>query len=176
MNTGLVVVSFAAALFASGCAYGQHYGDRYTVRVDPAFTATQVESVLDAAAAWEAAVPVALTVVVSACAGVHSDEICIHASTMAGVVPHCLATPGMSVTGCTLTQSDFVGFIDGGETYVAVDAPASRGTLTATITHELGHGMGLLHHPGENLMDATEDSGTVSVPQANDVAQYAALR
>lgn len=169
----MIAAVFALALAAFACGCHPALGDRYTVEIDPTFTAAQQEAVLAALEDWSANVPVKFSPVVTACSHGRDGSLCIHNSTHADIVANHGAGP--TTWGVTFGSSSGED-VDGAETWIATDViPAAD--FQGVLAHEIGHGMGLEHETGatSELM-APGLSGWSRTVTANDAAQWYRVR
>jgi hypothetical protein len=144
----------ALALGLQGCT---GYGNKYTVEIDPAFSAEEAEAVLDAVADWESHIPeLVLVLKLEYCSGVHDGLICVHPADQRGIISHGGSPGKIGVTDQMLGWND-IGHIDGGDCYLDVEGIVNqdlvtrwhlrtpRGAIHQTAVHEMGHAMGLVH-------------------------------
>ena len=158
-------------------------GDRYRVFLDPAFTPTEVDAALSASENLMGEIPdLSLTITVSACSGTHAGEICIHRGMRADQAGDPTIDGYTWTTGeCPDKRGDSGGLlgIDGGETWIDVEhvyglVPSYPKALQHTFEHEMGHAMGLKHHPGA-LMGANFVGASMEAT-CDDAAQYYFIR
>lgn len=194
----------ALPLGLSACNYVVP-GNSYTLSLDPAFTVQERQEILNGIQDWVEKVPdLHLTVKWEQCSGVQTGRICMHRSTLAYVsqlgvagVPKGAKLLG-ATAGSSLSQDNAwaavnignnvffdakgdtggYGGTDGAEVWIAADfvqtvsIPLAWQSATA---HEIGHGMGLLHHTGYYLM-SPDINHSSQVVQCDDIAQWYSIR
>jgi hypothetical protein len=133
---------------------------------------------------WLAGTPdLRADVVIGPCSGAHPAMGCIHFSTGAVVSGYSGSGTSLGITRRGFDVPELLaGFVDGGETWIAVDRiaaqyPTERSVwLEQVVAHELGHVMRLEHPNNTNsgeLMNAWADQPTLTCA---DVAQWYAIR
>lgn len=139
-------------------------GHHYLIKVDPAFSPSDIEAIQDAARSWEAAVAgLEMPLVMATCHGIEERAICIHSSDARE-----MATRSGTPLAAGHTDSNNVG----GETWMRV--PSSL-WFQREVAHEMGHAMGLSHSAEGTLMYFSAP-GESPVPTADDVAHWLEVR
>jgi hypothetical protein len=171
---------------STGACTDTRPGDHYTLYLDPAFTSSERADITAGLLDWTSNVPVTLRVVAETCSGFSDGVICTHrAATTADLPPGAEDVLGATKTsyGTNGTRGDTGGWrgTDGGELWVDISQVSSAATqgitaaLSATFNHELGHGMGLIHHSTWALMYPTIWAGSPCVT-CDDIAQWYYVR
>jgi hypothetical protein len=158
----------AAALLLAGCSSPAAV-TAYRVRIDPAFTADQVEAIMAGLDDWKVSLPeLEVTADIGACGSPSAHEACVGPA-------HDARSPAADIIGLTTPQPS-----SGATVIIYVDrilalAGDPHRLTEQTMAHELGHVMGLRHAPPGELMAATVSEQAHSVTAA-DVAQFWAVR
>ncbi len=171
------VAALGSAVAMAGCCYCP--GSTYGVRISPAFTPEQTETILAALDDWRAHVPVTFTVSSGTCGDDPQDQlICIKPDTHADIT----AKAGGAALATTTVRTGLdaeggtggFGGIDGG--IVLMDPTLAPGTFAQAVAHELGHAMGLRHTStwGALMYPSTAHAGTHVA--CDDVGQWWSVR
>jgi hypothetical protein len=167
----------ALLLMPLGCvAPTEHYGDHYTVSLDPALPTAYQSDAVAAVESWEAITGNATRLDVSVglpgdCSGIPDPgHVCVFASSTAEIA----ATGGPSDLAFTRRWTS-----DGSDTYLPLDRMAALTDVqvTTVMAHELGHAMGLMHTtPATSNVMYPEWDHVATLPTCNDYAQWSDLR
>lgn len=144
----------------------------YVVLIDPQFPAADTENLVSALQAWEDNVPVRFTTWIAVCDKAGAGQICIHN----GVSLDPTTRPGgpntslTGWTGWTQTSADVYMYVS-----TAGTVTSHPNVFWSTAEHELGHAQGLVHHPGNVVMNACVNCGETGIV-ADDANQWLTLR
>jgi hypothetical protein len=141
------------ALSLASCAAAPEAPRSYTLAIDPALSADVQGAVRDAAGAWLAALPALSLTFADACPA-QGAAICVTSGTIGGY----------ALGHCDMQQP----------AHVTLDLAyiAERGAVTQWVaTHELGHGMGLIHDEPGTVMAADYPDQTPG-PTARDAERW----
>jgi hypothetical protein len=170
-----LILAACIALITTGCH--ARTGNTYRVIIDPNFSAENQELARSAVATWRSALGDELniwSVEVGEChaSGSPGRELCIHASTGAWLTSQfSYNVPGVHDYALTWRDVDN----DSADTYVAVDLISGQ-SLQRSVTHELGHAMGLQHTQPGTLMFWFMNADEALVPTCVDKLQWHQLR
>lgn len=176
----------ATLLFLTGCS--NVLGNEYFVTIDPNFSKEDRESIIASVGEWQDALPDNLTVssisVGTCAAAMMTDEnrdtipnpgtrreICIHAAQQAWVDSRASNTEGRPVLAITFRHDAD----DSADIYLPIDKVDIPMTNHQSITHELGHAMGLKHMQAGALMYWNLDDQS-QTPTCDDAAQWLSIR
>lgn len=164
---------FILILCLIGCGFQEHYGQEYTVYIDPAF-GDKTEEVINGAEDWANKSNGILTIyiVIGLENSKKPGDIVVYAHTVADIPNVCSAVPlvgQQQQEGCTRRDVS-----DTANIRLGTDTKYFKGN----VRHELGHAFGLEHDYLDNY--------TIMYPVANkirpdyisckDIFQYAMLR
>jgi len=157
------IVLVAASLILPACRAGRTV--EYSVAVDPAFTADQVDAIAVAMDDWKTSVhELRVTMTIARCDSPSPQQVCIRPV-------HAPPDPVDDVVGTTRP-----GVSDSATVWIYVDRIQASGSDVRALTeqtaaHELGHAMGL-KHAGTGTLMATYVPQQAQAVTAADVAQF----
>lgn len=141
------------------------YLKNYQVLVDPSFNSDQVNSIIQAAEAWETAVPITFEVSISECTDPGFAQICVRQS---------LSSATSYVDGA-VRDVDGLCFMGGDHATIYMFPTANNSDdpsfFGLAFLHELGHAQGLMHHEGCFVMNPVETECAKS-PTQDDIDQW----
>ncbi len=182
MEAKHVIATLTTVLLLIACSTSPHFGDSYTVIIDPSFDETDAASFPIALQSWEAlaAGHLHFTSRVAKPGDCSSDkpgQICIIAASLAEV--------GANDNGSGTGWLGFTNINDNGGSHIYMsvsnDTKFSTDQFATIVAHELGHAMGLAHTLPTTFTVMlpgwySEGKPNAPLPTCNDYAQFADVR